>query len=724
MNIAGIELRYLTSSLNERTAGYYVSNIYGVSRQSLLLKLHHPEKPDIMLMFSTMGLWESAVRIGQIEPNRLLARLRRDLARLRVEAVEQPGTERMAYLRLGGFGRGRVLVGEFFGDGNIVLCDTDMKILALLHSLEVRHRRLSVGLGYEPPPPNSADVLTVTGGQLGEALRGAGAAAAGRLRADRWLGRTLGLPARYVGHMLGAAGIDAAAPCSGLSGAELDAVAASVRGVAGDVAAGRHEPAVVQGGQAGAEVHPVLLSGPAGESGEGRTPLATFEEGLDRLFTEQILEAGRAGQSSGSDSRIGELRAQIRDQTEAAAAVREKASRISALAGALQAAASSARSLSDPAAADVLAGHAAERLSDRGAPVIAVAGARIAVDPAASLHSTASRLYDEAKRQSAAAPRIEALRRKAEKKLAEMQGRSEAERRSVTFTEVRKKAWYERYRWFFTTAGLLAVGGRDSPSNSSIIRKHLEPGDAVFHAEVGGSPFFVLKGALAQGPARPAPQQQQRQHRRQERGAAASPPAATTAAASAQASIEEVAHATVCFSRAWREAMYGLSSYWVEPKQVKKSAPSGQFLPKGSFTIEGRRNFVRVPALRLAVGIAPPGAGRGGPALACGPPQAVREFCLAYAVVEPGASSASDAAKRLRGELARIDEPAATALALDEYVRVLPAGRTKVARAERGRAAPADAGAGGGGDDNAGGPEWEGGAGIDDDNNDGAYPAP
>lgn len=693
MNIAGIELRYLTSSLNERTAGYYVSNIYGVSRQSLLLKLHHPEKPDIMLMFSTMGLWESAVRIGQIEQNRLLARLRRDLARLRIEAVEQPGTERMAYVRFGGFGRKRVLAGEFFGDGNIVLCDEDMKILALLHSLEVRHRRLAVGLEYAPPPPNSADVLAVTGGQLAEALRGAGGAggAGTTLQADRWLGRTLGLPARYVGRMLQLAGIDAAGPCSGLSEADLDAVAASVRKVAGDVAAGRHEPSVVfaAGAAAGSgdaergavkEVHPVPLL--AGESNGGIcTPLGTFEEGLDRLFTEQILEAGRAGQSRGSDSRIGELQAQIRDQTAAVAAVKEKASRISALAGALQAAAASARSLSDPAAAGVLAGHGAERLSDRGAPVIAVAGARIAVDPSASLHSTASRLYNEAKRQSAAAPRIEALRRKAEGRLAELQGRSEAERRSVTFTEVRKKAWYERYRWFFTSGGLLAVGGRDSSSNSSIVRKHLEPGDAVFHAEVGGSPFFVLKGALAREPATPAgpPPPHQRGRQQQQRDAAA--------AAAAQSGLAEVAHATVCFSRAWREAMYGLSAYWVEPEQVKKSAPSGQFLPKGSFTIEGRRNFVRVPALRLAVGLAPPGAGRGGPALACGPPQAVREFCTAYAVVEPGGMAASDAAKRLRGELARLDEPAANSLQLDDYVRALPAGRSRVAGAERGRAA-------------------------------------
>lgn len=674
MDIAGIELRYLTDSLGKKTAGYYVSNIYGVSRESLLLKLHHPEKPDVMLMFSTMGVWESAVRIAQIEPNRLLARLRRDLARLRVEGVEQPGTERMARVRLGGFGRERILVGEFFGGGNIVLCDGDMKILALLHSLEVRHRRLAVGLAYAPPPANGLGVVGVTGPQL---------AAAGRsgLRTDRWLGRALGLPARYVGSMLHAAGVDAASPCSGLSAGDLEGIAASVRRLAGDVTAGRHDPAIVAaaagggGGGAAAEVHPVLLDAAGGASAGGeRVPVATFEEGLDRLFTERILEAGRDAHSGASDSRIQELRAQIDDQAAAAASVREKASRISALAASLTAAAAAATSLSDPAAAAVLAGHGAERASDRGAPVVVVAGERIGVDPGASLHSTASRLYDAAKRHSAAAPRIDALRAKAERRLVDLRAQSDSERKSVAFAAVRKKAWYERYRWFFTTDGLLAVGGRDSSSNSSVMRKHLEPGDAVFHAEVHGSPFFVLKGALA-GAAEALPGGGN--------GAAAAAPAADL-----PAGLAEAAHATVCFSRAWRESMYGLSAYWVRPGQVKRSAPSGQYLPKGSFTIEGRRNFVRVPALRLAVGLAPAGAGRGGLALACGPPQAVRAGCILYAVIEPGGSPASGVAKRMRGEFSRMDGAGAgaSALPLDDYVRVLPAGGSRIVGVERGDA--------------------------------------
>ena len=47
MGLAGIELRYLVDSISEKTAGYYVSNIYGITRDSILFKLHHPETSRI-----------------------------------------------------------------------------------------------------------------------------------------------------------------------------------------------------------------------------------------------------------------------------------------------------------------------------------------------------------------------------------------------------------------------------------------------------------------------------------------------------------------------------------------------------------------------------------------------------------------------------------------------------------------------------------------------------
>ena len=118
MALAGIELRYLTNNISKKTLDYYVSNIYGINSKSLLFKLHHPEKPDVLLMFSTMGLWTTSKKIEQIEINKLLKRLRSDLLRLKLTKIEQIGAERIAYLTFSGFDKEFIIIGEFFGDGN------------------------------------------------------------------------------------------------------------------------------------------------------------------------------------------------------------------------------------------------------------------------------------------------------------------------------------------------------------------------------------------------------------------------------------------------------------------------------------------------------------------------------------------------------------------------------------------------------------------------------
>ena len=162
MTLAGIELWYLVDQISEQAQDYYVSNIYGITKDSLLFKLHHTEKSDLFMMISTSGVWITAVKIDQMEPNRLLKRLRSDLLRLKLKKIEQIGSERIAYFTFEGFGKEFVLVGEFFGDGNILLCTKEMKILALQHSIDVRHRKLSVGLEYIQPPKNELDIFNMS----------------------------------------------------------------------------------------------------------------------------------------------------------------------------------------------------------------------------------------------------------------------------------------------------------------------------------------------------------------------------------------------------------------------------------------------------------------------------------------------------------------------------------------------------------------------------------
>ena len=114
MALSGIELRYLKNEISNKIRDYYVSNIYGITNNSLLFKLHHPKKPDEMLMLSTSGIWISSVKIDQIEQNKILKRLRNDLLRLKLTKIEQIGVERVIYLTFSGFDKEFILVGEFF----------------------------------------------------------------------------------------------------------------------------------------------------------------------------------------------------------------------------------------------------------------------------------------------------------------------------------------------------------------------------------------------------------------------------------------------------------------------------------------------------------------------------------------------------------------------------------------------------------------------------------
>ena len=46
MELSGIELHYLVNKISPKvSSGYYVSSISSITKNSILLKLHHPAEP-------------------------------------------------------------------------------------------------------------------------------------------------------------------------------------------------------------------------------------------------------------------------------------------------------------------------------------------------------------------------------------------------------------------------------------------------------------------------------------------------------------------------------------------------------------------------------------------------------------------------------------------------------------------------------------------------------
>nr|AIF23193.1 putative RNA-binding eukaryotic snRNP-like protein [uncultured marine thaumarchaeote SAT1000_13_B06] len=78
-------------------------------------------------------------------------------------------------------------------------------------------------------------------------------------------------------------------------------------------------------------------------------------------------------------------------------------------------------------------------------------------------------------------------------------------------------------------------------------------------------------------------------------------------------------------------------------------------MAKGSFMIEGQRNFIKISTLKLCVAII---EREGSYLLTCGPPS-LKNNCVCYAIIEPEGSDMADVAKKF-------------ALNLYQLMRVLP----------------------------------------------------
>ena len=630
MTLAGIELVYLVKDIGEKTSGYYASNIWGINRNSLLFKLHHPTKPDIMLMVSSIGMWITDKKIEPIEPNKMLRRLRSDLLRAKLTKIEQIGTERIAYFTFTNFEKEFTLIVEFFGDGNIILCNEERKILALLHSIDVRHRQLRVGLEYAPPPEDGVDVLNLTKESFRELFSTSGI--------GKTIGRGLGLPKKYVEEIIRLSGIDPKKPSNEVTNEEFEALYEIITSTLSKVTQGPHDPSVIIEDDVH-DAYPIRFS----DDNLNAKKVDSFNEGLDIVFTEEILEKGKSLFSSPADKKIESLEKTLTEQKNAINVVLEKSKTIAEVANLLFTMTSAGQhDIRNEMITNSLKEKNAEIISEKGVPYMKINESKIQIDPDSSLPTIASKLFDESKKQKGAVKSIEKLMKKTESKLEKTIEKGEIAKGAVGFKEVRKKSWFERYRWFYTSDEVLAVGGRDSSSNSAIIRKYLEKNDKVFHAEVHGSPFFLLKGEDEE---------------------------------LLPLSLEEVAHATVCFSRAWQISAYGMRSFWVNPDQVKKGAPTGQSMAKGAFMINGTRNFIKVSSLKLAVGIFKQDEDY---LLVCGPPEPIKKKCLCYAVIEPGGSTMSDVAKKIRAEFDKVNDNFKKIFLIDDYVRALPTGSSKV----------------------------------------------
>ena len=107
----------------------------------------------------------------------------------------------------------------------------------------------------------------------------------------------------------------------------------------------------------------------------------------------------------------------------------------------------------------------------------------------------ANELFKRAKKLEDKASKAEEALRDIEVRLNQLKQAQAQEVQESSLKETRKRKWYEKFRWFYSRTGKLIVGGRDATTNDILMKKHAEDKELVFHADIVGAPFFVIKEA-------------------------------------------------------------------------------------------------------------------------------------------------------------------------------------------------------------------------------------
>ncbi|MDD5086524.1 MAG: NFACT RNA binding domain-containing protein [Candidatus Nanoarchaeia archaeon] len=191
-----------------------------------------------------------------------------------------------------------------------------------------------------------------------------------------------------------------------------------------------------------------------------------------------------------------------------------------------------------------------------------------------------------------------------------------------------KKEWYEKFRWFYSSEGFLCIGGRDATTNDIIIKKHAEKDDVVFHTDMAGSPFFVIKAYNKK---------------------------------IGEATMQETAQATASYSRGWRLGLSTLDVFYVKPEQLTKTPRSGEYIGKGAFIVKGKTEYLH-PNLQAAIGIK-------NEKIIGGPVNAIKKNSDKFIIINQGKEKASDTAKKIKKIIGGD---------LDEIIAFIPPGGSKI----------------------------------------------
>ncbi|ACS34215.1 ribosome rescue protein RqcH [Thermococcus gammatolerans] len=618
--MSSVDIRYVVREL-QWLVGSRVDKVYH-DGDEIRIKLRTKEgRADLILQAGKRFHLTSYVKEAPKQPSSFTMLLRKHLSGGFIDAIEQHQFDRIVKIRVGDY----TLIGELFRRGNIVLVDSENRIVAALRYEEYKDRAIKPKAEYKFPPARE-NPLEVSFERFLELMR-----EDENLELVRALARKLNMGGMYAEEISIRAGFEKTTPVRELSDEDLRKVYEAMMGTFND----EPRPNIVYKDGNMHDVVPIELKI---YEGLEKRYFKTFSEALDEYFGKLTIEKAKIEKTRKLESKKKQLLATLRKQEEMLKGFEKAMNENQEIGDLIYANYAMVERLLDEfrKATEKLGWEEFKRRIEAGKKegnkvalmvkaidpkektvTIELEGRKVKLYLNKSIGENAELYYEKAKKfrhkYEGALKAYEDTRRKLDEveKLIEEEMKKEL---NVKRIERRKKKWFEKFRWFISSEGFLVLAGKDASTNETLIKKHMSDNDLYCHADVYGAPHVVIKDGQKAG----------------------------------EKTIFEACQFAVSMSRAWSQGLYGADAYWAYPNQVTKQAPSGEYLGKGAFMVYGKRNWLRGLPLKLAVGVI---NYEGEDYVVCAPVDAIKAHTSKYIVIRPGRLKKGELVKKIRGIL-------------------------------------------------------------------------
>ncbi|WP_135605896.1 ribosome rescue protein RqcH [Methanococcoides sp. NM1] len=580
--------------------------------------------------------------------------LRKHISAGRITSVNQYDFDRIIEIGVIRGGIETILVCELFSRGNIVLLDSDRKIILPMNPVTFRGRRIRSGEIYEYPEAQLSPLDVEEAGM-------ADLFASSTSDVVRTIATSYNLGGVLAEEVCLRAGVDKKTAAKDATPDDVKALCEAVKVVFSPIVEHRLKPCIVKkkvnGELEAIDVAPLELEQ---YSADEKEYFPSFNQALDEFFgkkaSEEVIEQVVAKKKEKVDvferrlhkqqEAIKKFEKDSEKYTAIAEKVYEHYQSIEQVLAVLENARNKGYSWAEirsilkkakddlPAARLIISIDSAE-----GFVVVDLDGINASINIRKTVPQNAQIYYDKAKKLSK--KRDGALRAIEDTKVAMQKREKKVSKRRKAFF---KKHWYDRFRWFFSSDGFLVVGGRDADTNEELVKKYMEKRDIVFHTQVPGAPITIIKTEGKDVP---------------------------------ETTLEEAARFVVSYSSIWKAGQFSGDCYWIKPEQVSKTPESGEYLRKGSFVIRGERNYYKDVPVGVAVGLE-----LGAETRVIGGPVSAIERSGKYVVeLLPGKFNQNDIAKKVyRIYVDELKDPSFVkqVASPDSIARMLPPGESDI----------------------------------------------